>query len=760
MIISSIFADVELITGCAKQLNGQQSSKTPHLKSTNRIIMSENKSTTKKTSRRKFLIRGGLGTIGVFALGTYVFRNPIRRSILEMAETLVPPYSGSGTEANLWFEITTENQVILHSSKVEMGQGTFTGLAQIAADELDVNVDQIKVKAAETSRGVIDGLSTGGSLSIASLWQPLREMAATMREKVKIEAAKKLGVDASSLTTAAGVVSGGGKEMTYAAAVSDITDWSLPDTPKLRAVNDYKFVGKPVKRIDLEAKVMGDPIFGMDAEMDDMLHATIIRPEHIGASLISADTSAAESMPGVVKIMRKDDWIGVIANSYPEALSARRKIKVEWDIPKQWTEEGIREMLKVGKGDKMVTQKEGSELDSNDEQVVSMEFSSPIGAHAQMEPNGAVALVKDGRATIILSTQVIGVTQKQVSEALGLEPENVNIVCTYLGGGFGRRLNTSHAVQAAQMSMEVGKPVKYFFTRKEEFQNDTFRPPTHHIMRGKLDEQGNLEALEHHYASGNVAIGSVIMPEAMHAVLGTDVGAMRGGNIMYRELPNFRAVQWHTTLPFATSWWRSLGLLANTFAIESFIDEMAIKAGKNPVDFRLAMLSDEGNEGRIKKVIKEAAEKGNYNDTANGNRAMGFAACIDAGSPCAQVVEVSMTGDTVRVEKVTCVFDCGIAVNPDQVIAQCEGSIIMGISASMHERMTVRDGQLQPIIYGPYDMALMRNSPKEINVHLIQGADVPLPVGEPPLGPIGAAVGNAIRRLTGKRLTELPLDLS
>ena len=713
----------------------------------------------KKSSRRKFLVRGGLGTIGLLALGTFVFRNPMRRTMYEMAETMVVPYSGSGTEANLWFEMTKENKVILHSPKVEMGQGTFTGFAQIVADELDVDINQIIVKAAETKTGIIDGMSTGGSLSIAQLFNPIREMAATMREMIKTEAAKKMGVDVASLSTASGQITGGGKTMTFAEAVEGVTEWKVPKTPELRSVKDYKFVGKPIQRIDLIAKVVGEPIFGMDAEMPDMLHAAVIRPMHVGASLKSADIGAAEKMPGVVKVVKKANWVGIIANSFPEALAAKNKVKVEWDIPKKWTEEGIREILQVGKGAKMMTQKVGSALDTDDADVISMEFTSPIGAHAQIEPNGAVAFVKDGKATIKLSTQVIGATQKQVAKALGFDKENVNIIGTYVGGGFGRRLDTSHAVEAAQMSQEVGKPVKYFFTRKEEFQHDAFRPPTHHIVRGKLNN-GSLEGLEHHYASGDVAINSLIFPPAMGAMMGTDVGAMRGGNIMYDKIPNHRAVQWHQTLPFATSFWRSLGLLANTFVIESFVDEMALKSGKNPVDFRLNMLSDEGQGPRIKKVIQEAAKKGGYTDKATGDRAMGFAASIDAGSPCAHVVEVSVKNNIIKVEKVTCVLDCGLAVNPDQVKAQCEGSIIMGISASMHEKMTLNDGQLYPTIYGPYDMALMKHTPKTIDVHLIQGVDDPLPVGEPPLGPIGAAIGNAVRRITNQRLTDLPLKLA
>ena len=717
----------------------------------------KNKNKNKKTSRRKFLVRGGLGTLGVLAIGTYIFRNPIRRKTLAFAETLIPPYNGSGTEANLWFEITKENQVVLHSSKVEMGQGTFTGLAQMVADELDVAIDQIKVVGAASATGIVDGLSTGGSLSIASLWVPLREMAATMREMVKGEAAKKMGVAVSSLTTKDGVVSGGGKTMTYAEVATDVTDWDVPSTPDLRPINTYKYVGKPVPRVDLAAKVFGDPIFGMDAEMPDMLHAAVIRPEHVGATFKSADISKAEGMSGVVKIVETPDWVGVIAKSFSQALAAKRAIKVEWNIPKKWTEAEIKGMLQVGKGNQMITQKIGGELDPEEDGVVSMEFSSPIGAHAQLEPNGAVAHVADGKATIMLSTQVVGITQKQVASELGLKKKNVNIIPTFLGGGFGRRLNTVHAITAAKLSQAVGKPVKYFFTRKEEFQNDTFRPPTHHIMRGKLNANGFLESLEHHYASGDVAINSVLMPGIANTILGTDIGAMRGANIMYGKIKNHRSVQWHTTLPFATSWWRSLGLLANTFAIESFMDEMALKAGKNPVDFRLAMLGTEGHQARIRKVIEVAAEKSGYTDEVVGDKAMGFAASIDTGSPCAQVVEVSIVDKEIKVHKVTCVLDCGVAVNPDQVRAQCEGSIVMGMSGALYEKMTIKDGQLYPTIYGPYEMSLMRNSPKEIDVHLIQGAEVPLPVGEPPIGPIGAAIGNAVRRLTGKRVVDLPM---
>lgn len=724
--------------------------------------MSETKTKKKGLKRRKFLKFSALG-VGLMVGGVYLTRHQWRRAIFEMAESAIVPYNGD-TSPNLWIQISPDNEVILHSSKVEMGQGTFTGLAQLAAEELEVDPARIKVVHAETASGNIDGLSTGGSLSIASLWQPLREMAATMREMLKAKAAEKLGLAVADLKVENGIVTGGGQSLSYGEIVKEVTEWDFPDPPALKDPRDFKYVGKDLPRVDLYDKIVGTPMFGIDVELPDMLHASVLRPAKVDASLKSCDTSLAEKMPGVVKIVKEEDFVGVIAESHIQAELARKALKVEWEVNREWNLEDVKAMTRVGKGSATVIQKEGAAKDILDEaqktnNLLSIEFASPIGAHAQIEPNGATALFREGKVTVWLSTQVPAITHREVCERLGLKKEEVNIIPQYLGGGFGRRLHTPNAMEAAVMSKAVGRPVKSFFDRQQEFQNDTFRPPTHHIMRGKLDGNGNIEAIEHSFCSGDVAFDSALFPAAVKPILGADIGAIRGGSIQYRAIPNIRATSWHVDLPFATSWWRSLGLLANTFAIESFLDELAIKAGRNPVDFRLAHIKDDEAGIRLKNVIKACAEKANYSDRPAGNRAMGFAASVDAGSPCAQVVEVSIVEDQIKVHKVTAALDCGIAVNPDQVKAQVEGCIIMGISASMFEKMDLQKNTLQPIIYGPYKMALMKDSPREIDVVLVQGADFAGPVGEPPLGPVGAAIGNAIRRLTGKRLTELPLSL-
>ncbi|OQD44022.1 xanthine dehydrogenase [Croceivirga radicis] len=708
-----------------------------------------------KVSRRKFLVRGALGTAGIVAVGTYLFRNPIRRQVLAYANSADSPYLGSGMEPVLWFELTEENRIRLYSPKVEMGQGTFTGMAQLAADELELPLSSIEVVHAPSITGNMDSFATGGSTSIASLWQPLRELAATMREMIKTAAAELWEVAVADVVMEETKVSAGKKELTFAALAKQVNQWPEVDTPELKKLSDYKLIGKPLPRVDLEDKVFGVPIFGMDASMPDMVYGTVVRPEYIGATFISADVSQAASMPGVLKIIQEDDFVGVVANSYLEAENAKQAIKVTWDAPTQLQLKDIEAKMKVGNGNPTLIQKKGDALE---EVAVEAEFTTPIAAHAQIEPNGVVAHVTDDGATLFLSTQVVAITQKEVAKRLDLDTDKVNIIPTFLGGGFGRRLHTPHAVQAAVMSKLVGKPVKYFFSRKEEFQHDMFRPPTHHQLKAKLTANGKIESIQHDFSSGDVAIDSALLPGFLNKMLGADVGAIRGGFCQYFAIPNIRTTSWHVELPFATSWWRSLGLLANTFAWESFMDILAEKAGKNPVDFRLEHIKDDDAGARLRKVIETAAEKAGYTDKVIDGKAMGFAASTDAGTPCAQVVALSIEKQQIKIHKVTCVLDPGFAVNPDQVKAQCEGAIIMGISASLFEEMTVVDGQLQPTIYGPYQMALMKHAPKEINVTLLQGREVPGPVGEPPLGPIGAAIANAVYRLTGKRLNHMPLQ--
>ena len=708
-------------------------------------------------NRRDFLVKTALGSTGVFFM---IGCSPIRRGLATWANEIEAEYNNKFLPI-AWFEITKDNQIILHSPKVEMGQGVFTGMAQLAAEELGINMSQIKVVHASGTERPMDPRSTGGSDTISGLWQPLRQLSAQMREMLVNNAAEIMGTSAESLTVKDGVISGAGSSLTFGEVVQKSNKWKVPKKVKLKDRKDFKIIGKGIPRVDLKPKVFGEPIFGIDASMPDMLYGSVVRPSKVAAKMGPVDISAASNMPGVVKIVVEEDFVGVVAKSKVEADLAKQAIEVSWETERIWEQKEIEDMIRVGKGKAVEIQKEGSAKKILQEDgVIEASYTSPIGAHAHIEPNGAVALVEGDKALIKMSTQVVKYTIKEVAERLDLKKENVEVQATFLGGGFGRRLHTPNAVQAAVMSKAVGKPVHVFFSRQEEFQNDTFRPPTHHVLKAKLDENGMIDAIEHNVSSGDVAFGSVLVPKPAEGLFGADVGAWRGGMIQYSGIPNYRAVSWRVELPFATSWWRSLGLLANTFAIESFIDELAIKAKKDPVQYRLDQIDDSERGTRLKSVIKAAADKAGWGKPLASGRAHGFACSTDANTPVAQVVEVSIANGEIKVHKVTCSIDPGIVVNPDGVRAQCEGAIIMGLSASMFEKMEIKNGAVVPTNYGAYPMALMKNSPKEIDVVLLEGSDHPSGVGEPPLGPIGAAIANAVFQLTGKRLRDMPLQLT
>ena len=716
----------------------------------------------KKISRRKFIARSALGGTALILGTVYLARNPIRRKIAALANTGELPYVGNTSEPLMWFEVNANNTITLHCPKVEMGQGTFTGLAQIAAEELEVSMEQIRVVHASTATGNIDGLSTGGSTSISSLWESLRELAATMREMLRIEAARKMDVPKNELVAENAHFSARGQSLSYGEVVQGVSEWEIPSTPELKDPSNFKYIGKGVPRVDLNEKVLGAPIFGMDVQLPDMLYGAVLRSSAIGASLVSADTSVAEKMPGVIEVIKEKDFVGVVAQSYTEAENAKNAVDAEWEVEQNWQTADIENMIKVGEGEPYIIQKEGKAkriLESGSD-IIEAEYHSPIGAHAQLEPNGAVAHVENDKATIWISTQVVKITRDEVADSLDMDRDQVVIKPTFLGGGFGRRLHTPHAMQVALMSKAVGRPVKSFFNRKEEFQHDSFRPPTHHVLKAKLDQNGLIEAIEHNVSSGDVMFGSPFSPRIAEPILGADVGAWRGGMIQYGKIPNYRAISWRVKLPFATSWWRSLGLLANTFAIESFMDELAERASMDPVDFRLQQVQDDERGIRLKKVIQAVAEQSGWTNEIKQGRAMGFAVSTDANTPVAQVAEVSIENDEIRVHKVSCAIDPGMIINPDQVKAQCEGAIIMGMSAALFEEMQIVDSELQPEIYGPYRMALMKHSPRQIDVFLLENGTKPGAVGEPPLGPIGAAIANAVYKLSGKRLRSMPLSLA
>ena len=710
----------------------------------------------RKLSRRDFLIVVGVAGGGLL-LGTKLGLPFARLKVAELFDSGSAP-GGMDAEATAWFQITPENTVKLFIPKVEMGQGIHTALAQIAAEELEIEWQQLQVVQAGTGQGLDDNFGTGASNSVSTLYQPIREAAATMREMLQIEAARQLGVAPEALQAQNGyfTLKDGSQSLSYWETSNRPGEWEIPETPPaLKSSQDFRFIGKSLQRVDLRDKILGKAVFGYDQRLPEMLYGAIARPPKIGSKLKSAQEGEAANRPGVVKIVIEDDFVGVAAETREQAFSAVNAMDLEWETEKNWQQSDIEALTTVGQGKGVVIQKEGNPDRALDEApLIEAEYRTPMAFHAHLEPQTATADVKPERVDVWAATQFPVRLREFIAKAIDRKEDDVFVTPTYLGGGFGRKIGTEAATEAARLSAAAGRPVHIGWNRPEDFLNGFLRPPTHHVFRGALNGQ-RIAALEHQQASGAVAFP--FLSGMFKAILGADFGAWRGAMISY-EIPDKGATAWLPELPLATGWWRGLGLLANTFAIESFMDEMAHAAGVDPLDFRLNHLPNDETGQRRQRMLETAAEKAGWGSTLPAGRALGVANSIDVGTVVAQVAEVSIDQDEIQVHKITSVVDPGLVINPNGAIAQIQGSIVMGLSSTLIEEVTVEDGQLVADNFNRYPILQMKAAP-EIEVILLESSETPSGMGEPPIGPIAAAVANAVFALTGQRLRNLPLKL-
>lgn len=714
-----------------------------------------------RISRRSFLISTGVLGTGL-ALG-YAFGLPAAR--LRIAETLE---SGDGQPARIeasptaWFEIKPDNSVTFYAPKVEMGQGVHTALAQIAVEELEIDWAQLSVLQSTTSRGPYDSGGTSGSTSVTSLYQPIREVAATMREMLRTEAARQLGVQTSELTMSMGMATLGsepGRSLSYGEIVKNAGAWEVPkQIPPLKARSEFHTIGKPLPRVDFLEKLTGKAVYGYDARLPNMLYGAIARPPTIGGFLHSVEIGEAKQQPGVVHVIAERDFAAAIGESRAAAYAGVNAMKLDWDSGKLWQQAEIEDLITVGKGDGVLIQSQGdAEAQLNGKQVLTAEFRTPMAAHAHLEAQAALADVRSDSATIWVSTQFTELVRKEVTRILGFRASSIEVIPTFLGGGFGRKSGIEPAVEAARLSQAVGQPVHVGWSRAEDFRNGYVRPPTQHRLRALLNS-GRIEAIEHEQASGHVAFD--FLPGFLTGIMGADFGAWRGAMLHYAA-PHIRTVAWRTKLPVRTGWWRGLGLLANTFAIESFIDELAHSAGVDPLQFRLDNLPDDAIGQRLRAVLQQVAQRSDWGAPLPAGHARGLACCIDAKTAVAQVAEISLEGaqgKDIRVHRMSAAIDPGLVVNPDGALAQSQGAIVMGLGSTLLEELTIRDGQFTSSNFDSYPIMSMRRTP-QIEVDLIESGEKPFGLGEPPIGPVGAAVANAVFALTGQRLRRLPLKL-
>ena len=712
----------------------------------------------KRLGRREFLMMLGVGAAGVF-VGVKLGTPLIRLRLAEWVETSGGPPGDIEAPPDAWFEITPDNRVRLFLPKVEMGQGVHTGLAQIAAGELEIAWEQLDVQHAPTNK-VADPVATSASTTIAGLYLPLRETSATLRELLRSEAVRQLNVPAEALSLENGVFhirDDASRQVTYGELFQHASEWELPsEPPALKPLDQHHFIGKSMPRVDLPAKITGQAVYGYDVRIPGMLYGAVARPNTVQGKLKSANPGSAASQPGVVQVVIETGFAGVVAESRLQAQQALEKLELVWDPGRSWQQSDIDALTTVGQGEGVMIQKEGDPEEGLQEgTIIEAEYRTPMAFHAYLEPLAAAADVRPDGVTIYASTQAAVRLRGKIADALGREESEIIVQPTYLGGGLGRKIDELVAVDAAILSKASGKPVHVGLTRPEDFRNGFVRPPTHHRLRAVLTADGRIHAMEHLQASGQVAFP--FLPGFLGSVMGADFGSWRGALIQY-SVPNLQTIAWLADLPVATGWWRGLGLMANTFAIESFIDELAFAAGVDPLEFRLRHLPQNEKGQRIASALQTAARKGAWGSPLPDGYGRGLAFTYDYGTIIVEIAEVSVEKDQIQVHKFTAAADPGLIINPDGVLSQTEGGITMGVSASLRESAIIKDGALQASNFDGYPLLRNAEAP-EIVVELINSGSKPFGMGEPPIGPVPAAIANAVFSATGKRLRQLPLRL-
>jgi isoquinoline 1-oxidoreductase beta subunit len=739
--------------------------------------MSETQSThtkpvrKRRITRRRFLI--GLGTgAAALAVGAVVGGPTIvREARLRLNQAFLTgqlPLPALPKSPFVWLEIKPDGSTHLYPPKIEMGQGIHTTLAQIAADELELDWQTVVVHQADTARGFdANLLFTFGSTSTTSLYKPIREIAATMREMLRTEAAKQMKVDAAQLMAENSIVASKAdptKKLTYGAIIAAKQgEWIVPDKPPaLKPKEALRLIGQPVKRVDLSAKVTGQAIFGYDARLPNMLYGAVARPPRYDAKLVKAAPGDAQQQPGVIAVVIQDGFAGIVAESRRQAYAALEHLDLTWEGGTSISQAEIETLVSVpAQGSGVLIQREG-DVDANIGRgtLVTAEYRTPMAAHAHMEPQAALVDAQNGKVTVYASTQSPGLTRDFVAKALKVDAKIVDVIPTYLGGGFGRKTGTDVAVEAALLSKAAGRPVHVGWNRTEDMRYGYRRPPAHNVLRASV-ENGKIVAMEHQLASSDVFfyVQNLQGSGFLETMLGADPLAAYGALIHY-NIPNARVIYHHRRLPVPTAFWRGLGSFPNTFAIETFLDEVAATAKIDPLELRRSHLPKGDLGKRLSAVLDTVAKASGWGTPPPAGRARGLTATYDRGTVVGLVVEASVEKQMLRVHRAWCAVDPGLVVNPDGAAAQVQGSIIMALSSTLYERITVKDGLVTNENFNQYPLLTMRDAP-DIQVIPINSSDEPIGgLGEPVVGTVPAAVSNAVFALTGQRLRAMPFRLA
>jgi len=696
---------------------------------------------------------------------------PSRRAFLQSGAALVVAFAlpatgraaaAGATALSAYVRIAADNRVTVVCGSSEMGQGVLTAIPMLVAEELDADWPLVGVEQAPVDQAYNNPMfgmqATGGSTTVRANWLPMRQAGAAAREMLVAAAAAQWQVDASTLTTDKGTVSGpGGKKASYGSLVAAASRLPVPAKPKLKDSKAFKLLGKPTKRLDTVAKSNGSARFGIDAQVPGMLVAVMARAPTAGAKPKAVNEAAAKAVKGVQQVITLPSGVAVLARGYWAAKKGRDALDVQWDLGAagQLNSAAISEMLDEGAREAdAVALDQGNPRDAsaNAAKTLDARYEAPYLAHACMEPLNCTAWVQGDRVEIWAGTQSQGPAQGILGQVAQVTPAKVKINTLLLGGGFGRRFAPDFTIDATLLSKISGKPVKLIYTREDDMAAGFYRPPSVARFSGALDDQGALTMLKAGVGSPSIMAGSGFMQLPAN---GVDAMALEGLVDHPYDIPNQR-IAYGRREPGPQVWfWRSVGHSQNGFFTEGFIDEMAAAAGKDPFEFRRALLS---KSPRHKAVLELAAQKAGWGTPLPKGVARGIAVVSSFGSYVAQVAEVSVGADgTPRVHRVVAAVDCGMTVNPLTIERQIEGAIVYGLTAALYGKISFKDGRVEQGNFHQYPMLRMNEMPK-VEVHIVKSSEEPGGIGEPGTPPIAPAVVNALFALTGQRVRSLPID--
>ncbi len=663
---------------------------------------------------------------------------------------------------NQWLRIDRDGVVTITNSVPEMGQGSLTTTPMIIADELDAKLENVRVEQAPANpalyKNPVTGTqSYGGSRGVRDHFDMWRKAAASAREMLKQAAANEWGVPVESVETEDGAVlhRPTGRRLSYGQLVDKAQALPVPQNPKLKTPDQFKYIGKAVKRRDTPDKVTGRGVYGVDVQVPGMLIGSIERCPVFGGQVKSFDATATKAIKGVKDVVQVSNGVAVVADSFWTAVQGRRALKVTWDEgPTAQVSSAMitREYEAASKQPGQVARNDGDaeKVLAAGGKVYEAIYQVPYLEHACMEPMNATAQVSKDSCVIWAPTQNPGGTQATAARITGLPPEKVIVNTTLLGGGFGRRGELDFIVDAVETSKAVGAPVKVMWTREDDITHGFYRPATYNVFHAALGANGMPEAWS------TRVVGPGILIQKGRAQAGTiDPAAVEAVRNMPYDIPNLR-IEWHNKdLGIPLGFWRSVGPSQNGFIIESFIDELAHAAGKDPFEYRRALL---GKSPRHKGVLELVANRANWGSSLPAGRGRGIAVVFSYGSYAATVAEVSVAPDgAVKVHRLVCGIDAGIAVNPDAVKSQMEGGAVYALTAAYYGQITIDHGRVQQSNFHDYQMLRINEMPV-VDVHILNSGEAPGGLGEPGVPSVAPAVTNAIFVATGKRIRKLPID--